>query len=184
MDPARQQRLDAIAAIAVKIEAETKLPAKLLVAQWAVESQWGSKPVGECNYFGIKRADRHAKFCTVPTQEVFTQAQVAAWNKAHPARPAKLLESLSDGRSRVQIDDEFADYDSLEDSARDYAWLITHGAPYAKAWAVFLADGNFTNLANDVLKVYATAQYGSLALQIAAQDNVASAIQSASGVNA
>jgi len=159
MDPARQQRLDAIAAIAVKIEAETKLPAKLLVAQWAVESQWGSKPVGHANYFGMKKAARHTQCCTVETHEVI-------------------------GGRTVLIDAEFADYDSLEDSARDYAWLLTHGAPYAKAWAAFLADGNFTNLANDVLKVYATAQYGSLALQIAAQDNVASAIQSASGVNA
>lgn len=29
---------------------------------------------------------------------------------------------------------EFGDYDSLEDSCRDYAWLITNGAPYRAGW--------------------------------------------------
>jgi flagellum-specific peptidoglycan hydrolase FlgJ len=32
---------------------------------------------------------------------------------------------------------EFADYDSLENSCRDYAWLITQGAPYRPAWQHF-----------------------------------------------
>ena len=35
----------------------------------------------------------------------------------------------------VEMDLDFADYPSLEDSCRDYAWLITQGAPYRAAWA-------------------------------------------------
>jgi len=136
----------------VKLQLETNLPAKLLVAQWAVESQWGAKPVGHANYFGMKKAARHAQFCTVGTHEVV------------------------DGHT-VLIDAKFADYDSLEESCKDYAWLITHGAPYANAWAAFQIDGDFDRFANDVLKVYATAQYGYLALQIASQQNVSDAIQ-------
>ena len=40
---------------------------------------------------------------------------------------------MINGRSVVE-NLEFADYDSLEDSCRDYAWLITYGAPYCAAW--------------------------------------------------
>ena len=29
-----------------------------LIAQWAIESTWGEKPVGHANYFGFKRASR------------------------------------------------------------------------------------------------------------------------------
>ena len=49
----REVRLNEVARIAVALEAETGCPAQLLVAQWAVESQWGAKPVGHANYFGI-----------------------------------------------------------------------------------------------------------------------------------
>ena len=50
----------------------------------------------EDNYYGIKRAARHTKWCTVATREVVN------------------------GKSVVQ-DLDFADYDSLEVSCRDYA---------------------------------------------------------------
>jgi hypothetical protein len=40
----------------------------------AIESKWSEKPVGHANYFGVKRAARHTKWCTVLAQEVFTLA--------------------------------------------------------------------------------------------------------------
>ena len=61
-----RQRTDEIA----RIEAETGCPARLLIAQWAMESEWGAKPAGAANYFGIKKASRHDKCCIVTTQEV------------------------------------------------------------------------------------------------------------------
>jgi flagellar protein FlgJ len=128
----RTQRLAEVAAIATRLEPETGVPARMLVAQWAIESRWGTKPTGNANYFGIKRAKRHAKYCAVATREVV------------------------DGQDEMQVC-EFADYASLEESCRDYAWLITHGAPYRRAWQ----------------------QYGRLALSIAGQANVDAAIQSA-----
>jgi flagellum-specific peptidoglycan hydrolase FlgJ len=27
-----------------------------MIAQWAIESKWGEKPVDHANYFGVKRA--------------------------------------------------------------------------------------------------------------------------------
>jgi hypothetical protein len=98
----RDARLAEVARIAVALEAHTGLPAPMLIAQWAVESQWGAKPVGHANYFGVKKNNRDKGCCTEETREVIN------------------------GKSVIE-DLEFADYSSLEDSCRDYAWLITQG---------------------------------------------------------
>lgn len=152
MEPQRKQRLDDVAEIAVRIEGETGLPARLLISQWALESQWGAKPAGAANFFGIKKADRHERCCTVTTHEVVN------------------------GKS-VEMDLEFADYADLEDSCRDYAWLITHGAPYREVWQRFQKDRNIHNLIFGIAQVYATGlHYAQLATQIAGQQNVLEAI--------
>jgi len=49
----RDARLTAVARIAVALEAHTGLPAPMLIAQWAVESQWGAQPVGHANYIAV-----------------------------------------------------------------------------------------------------------------------------------
>ena len=127
----REQRLKEVARIAVALEEKTGCPAQLLIAQWALESEWGAKPAGHANYFGIKKADRHKLCCTVATREVVG------------------------GKSIVQ-ELQFADYDSLEDSCRDYAWLITNGAPYHAAWQQYLNDRDLHTLIAAVARVYAT----------------------------
>ena len=108
-----QTRLVQIANIAVAIETKTQCPAPMMIAQWAVESRWGAKPVGHANYFGMKKNSRDPESCTEETTEEI------------------------DGKL---VDEElhFADYDSLEESAQDYADLITQGDPYHAVWdAVF-----------------------------------------------
>lgn len=155
MNGTRNQRLAEVARIAVRIEAETGVPAAMLVAQWAIESRWGTKPTGNSNYFGIKRAKRHAKYCAVTTREVV------------------------DGKDEMQVC-EFADYESMEASCQDYAWLITHGVPYRKAWLQYRMDGVRSDLITAVAQAYATdPQYGRLAVSIAGQANVDAAIQAA-----
>jgi len=80
-----ETRLNEVARIAVRLEQETGCPAQLLIAQWAIESKWGEKPVGHANYFGVKRAARHTQWCTVATREVVNGRSVienlefAAW---------------------------------------------------------------------------------------------------------
>ena len=151
----REQRLKEVAAIAVALEAQTGCPAQLLIAQWAVESEWGAKPAGNDNFFGMKKSDRHKLCCTVATREVVN------------------------GKSTVQ-DLQFADYDSLEDSCRDYAWLITNGAPYHAAWQQYLNDRDLHTLIAAVARVYATdPDYARLTAAIASQENVAQAIAEA-----
>lgn len=152
----RDQRLAEVAQIAVSLEAATGCPAKLMIAQWALESSWGAKPVGHANYFGIKKADRHTMCCTVTTHEVLNGKSV--------------VENL-----------EFADYPSLEASCRDYAWLITNGAPYKAAWAQYEKEHDLDELIAAVAHVYATDfHYARLAQVIADQANVHEALMAAS----
>ena len=56
-----ETRLKEVARIAVRLDQQTDCPVQLLIAQWAIESAWGAKPVGYAYYFGIKKADRHTK---------------------------------------------------------------------------------------------------------------------------
>jgi flagellum-specific peptidoglycan hydrolase FlgJ len=112
----------------------------------------GAKPAGQANYFGIKAAARHAKCCTVTTREVVNGKPV--------------VENLT-----------FADYDSLLDSCRDYAWLITSGGPYRAAWGQYQTDRDLHTLIAAVAHIYATdPNYASLAWQIACQANVAQSL--------
>jgi flagellum-specific peptidoglycan hydrolase FlgJ len=176
-----ETRIDEVARVAVRLEQETGCPAQLMIAQWAIESKWGEKPVGHANYFGIKRAARHTKWCTVATQEVFTPAQLSSWNGHHASQPARVLTTMPGGRLRVEIDDEFADYDSLDASCQDYAWLITHGEPYQHTWQRYQQNKDLAGLIGGVARTYATApRYAELADEIATQSNVVKAVAEAS----
>ena|ERR1051326_8828263 len=151
----RDERLYEMARIAVRLEQQTGCPAQLLIAQWAIESAWGSKPVGQANYFGIKKADRHTKCCTVRTCEVINGKSV--------------VENL-----------EFADYDSLDDACRDYAWLITHGAPYHAAWERYQRDHDLPTLIAAVAHIYATdPSHAHLVAAISIQANICIAVAAA-----
>ena len=126
-----ETRLNEVARIAVRLEQQTACPAQLLIAQWAIESKWGEKPVGHANYFGVKRAARHTRWCTVATREVVNGKSV--------------IENL-----------EFADYDSLADSCRDYAWLIAQGTSYQEAWERYKQSRDLHALIAAVASKYAT----------------------------
>jgi flagellar protein FlgJ len=151
----RDARLQEVARIAVALQSQTGCPAQLMIGQWAVESKWGAKPVGHANYFGIKKAARHAMCCTVTTHEV------------------------GHGQS-VAIDLDFADYPSLADSCEDFAWLITQGAPYKAAWSRYQTTRDLHGLIAVVAGTYATdPHYASMVSLIACQENVADAIVAA-----
>lgn len=155
----RDQWLSRMAAAAVRAEAEFGVPAEMAVAQSAIESRWGEKPVGQANYFGIKRAARHTKGASTKTREFID---------------GKWIEPTLD----------FADYESLEESVRDYAWLISHGRPYRDAWDRYQATRNARSLALGVARVYATApEYAELVLRIMDQDNVRQAVAAARAAN-
>jgi flagellum-specific peptidoglycan hydrolase FlgJ len=144
----REQRLMEIARSAVALETETGCPAPLMIAQWALESDWGAKPACHANFFGMKREARHAKGCVVTTTE-FVNGQ---W---------------------ITQDLQFAEYDSLEDSCRDYAWLITRGEPYRAAWERYQKDHDLHALITAVASKYASdPAYARLVTEIADQMKV------------
>jgi flagellar protein FlgJ len=160
MSSNRNQRLAEVASVALRLEAETGVPARMLLAQWAIESRWGARPVGNFNVFGVKRAKRHTRFCAVETREVI------------------------DGKEVRRVC-EFADYDSLDAACRDYAWLITRGAPYRAAWRQYQQTRDVAQLIESVARIYATdPNYARLANQIAGQTNVTTAIEGARAVHA
>jgi flagellum-specific peptidoglycan hydrolase FlgJ len=180
MDLERQKRLNDVAAIAVALEAQTGCPPTLLVTQWAMESQWGAKPAGTNNFFGIKRAARHTLYCIVTTREWFTQVQIDDWNRKHPAEPARPTGQVNGSRKEVALDDEFADYASLADSCKDYAWMITNVQPYRAAWERYQGNHNLDALIAAVAGAYATSlSYTQLASAISRQTNVGMAIAQA-----
>ena len=127
----------------------------MMIAQWAVESLWGSKPVGHANYFGIKANCRDPKSCVVETEDVV-------------------------GGKRVEEKLAFADYDSMADSARDYALLITQGAPYREAWTSYQQTHDLNALIAAVAAHYASdPDYAALVGLISRQTNVTRAIAAA-----
>ena len=181
IDPNRDHRLAEIAGLAVKLESSTEVPALSTVAQWAVESKWGAAPAGEHNCFGIKRASRHTLYCLKTTREWYCQAQIDHWNHEHPDRKARPTGKVSpSGKLDVMLDDEFADYRSLEESVADYCWLISHGSPYAAAWKEYLVNRNIPQLVAGVANAYSTTEdYQNLVNAIAGQSNVRNAIAAA-----
>lgn len=145
-------RLTEVSRVAVALEKQTQCPAPLMIAQWAVESRWGSTPTGRANYFGIKANSRDPESCNATTQEVV---------KGKPVE-----EKLA-----------FADYDSMADSARDYALLITEGEPYQAAWQSYLKTHDLNALIIAVSAKYATdPTYAKVVSAISRQANVITAI--------
>lgn len=149
----RSDRLAEIARIAVSIEADTGFPPAALVAQWAIESHWGERPIGRYGVFGMKAATRHSLSTTAATHE---------WISGE----------------LTPVDQRFADYDSLESAARDYAHTIMTAACYQPAWREYQRDGKIQQLLNGIAEKYAPGNrnYGHLANVIACQENVFHAI--------
>lgn len=91
---------------AARVAATTwRIPASVTLAQWALESAWGTRMSGKHNCFGIKA--RPGEPCTaVVTQEVVNG-------------------------KRVKVTALFRDYASLDEAFDAHARLLAKGAPYA-----------------------------------------------------
>lgn len=119
-----------IARAAVRVEAETGVPAELTTAQCCLESGFLKHSPGN-NPFGMKKRPRHTKQQVLMTTEV------------------------RDGVAK-RLPQTFAAFDSLEDAFRDYAWLISCTDVYANAWKQYQADRKVLYLITGVAKKYAT----------------------------
>lgn len=179
----RDQRLVAIAIQAVKYEREIGYPPQVLIAQWAIESKWGSKPSGRNNLFGMTyNPARHSGFSWVPTWEELTEVGISALppDELRTMTKREVLPRRN-GWWRVELQRKFADYASPQASIADKVGLITTAPRYHAAWSAFLRDQDINALLVGICAAgYATASYyPQLAQQIAAQPNVARAIAAA-----
>lgn len=174
------RRLNEFAAVAVQIERERDYPPELLIAQWAVESGWGSMQSGRNNCFGMTRAARHGEnWAWIPTSEVLSQTGIDNLPAEERARVTS-QKMRPDGRFDVRLSRQFACYDTFLEGVLDKVNLIENGAPYKDMFAGYRVDRDLNKLIDSVAKVYATDPgYGTLVKTIAAQRNVREAIQTA-----
>ena len=179
----RVQHLAAMATIAVSYERSVGYPPDVLIAQWAIESNWGKRPSEKNNLFGMTfNASRHKSFSWVPTWEELTQEGIDRLPLDERNRIRSVVPmSNRPGYFRVELDRKFADYDTAEESIADKVGLITTVARYRPAWTAYRRDRDPKTLIAGICAAgYATAgNYGQLAKQIAAQANVRQAIEAA-----
>lgn len=109
---------------------ETECPEALSVAQWALESGWGSRSP-EHNCFGIKEYPH-----------CYGVQMIDTWEVIHGERRKQRL--------------AFAMFPTLAACFVKHAQLITHGEKYARAWDAYRMDHDVDSLIRGVAKVYAT----------------------------
>lgn len=98
---------DDVVAAAQAAQKAYGVPASVTLAQWCIESAWGSRCTGKNNFFGVKAAgDQPGTLCW--THEVVAGKSIACQQR-------------------------FADYDDLDTAFEAHAALLTH-PQYAKAW--------------------------------------------------
>lgn len=71
LEPSKRQRLEEALKWAQECQRKTGVLASITVAQWAVESAWGTRHMGDANnYFGMKPGSSwKGKTVTLPTKE-------------------------------------------------------------------------------------------------------------------
>jgi flagellum-specific peptidoglycan hydrolase FlgJ len=129
LTPNQLQRLSAAAKAAVDCEHDTGLPAEITVAQWALESGWGSCAPGN-NCFGIKA------MAPCVTQLLPTVEYIHG--------------------ERTEMTCGFAAFNDLAECFKAHAQLIIGAKPYAQAWAQYQQDHDVLGLIKGIAPHYAT----------------------------
>lgn len=153
LTPDKQSNLDAAATLALDTEASTGIPASITLAQWALESGWGTAmPPGSNNPFGIK-AVGDQPFVRVPTKEFIHGEEVT-------------------------IEQNFRAFASLAEAFADHARLLTTGAPYRAAFAQFQADRDMDAFIVAMAKRYSTSPtYAAQLMSMIENSHIVAALQ-------
>lgn len=129
LTPQQQAALHLAAIDAVGCELETGCPAEITIAQWALESSWGSR-APRCNAFGIKAT-------AGDTAQVLMTTEYIAGQK----------------RSLAQ---RFAVFDTLQQCFERHAVLLTDGEPYRAAFEEYEQDRDLSRFIAGIAAHYAT----------------------------
>ncbi len=175
------QRLAVAAAEARKCEIATGVPAEMIVAQWAIESGWGSKSPGN-NCFGIKQFQGAAGRQLLTTTEWFTDGEAARFLAGDDERTADLaqpVQTAASGRRKYRVQDWFASFATLSDCFARRAALFTKGL-YAPFAAAYKQNHDFPALVRGIGPKYATdPNYATQVLAVANMPQVKAAIAAA-----
>ena len=151
LSAAQMERLRSATESAVACERATGLPAELTVAQWVLESNWGTHEPGN-NCFGIK-----------------------AYGGCYGVQLLQTFEVINGVRTPMV--EKFATFPTLDACFAKHASLFTTPGPYAKAWAQFQLTHDVETFIRQVAVVYATdPNYANLLLRIAAMPDVKACI--------
>lgn len=155
LNPKQSEFLALASRAAVAAERRYGVPAELTCAQAVLESGWGRRSPGN-NCFGLKATARNPQVVMVPTEEVLTPMQVAAWEAKHTPKRARVIERLPDGHVRVELLDAFASFPALADCFAEHGRLLSEGHPYREALADFHIKDNLAAYIERVALSYAT----------------------------
>lgn len=147
-------------------EAQTGIPWRFTVAQWAIESGWGKHQPGN-NCFGIKARPGSTERQLLETTEFFTDEQLARFLALGDGRTAK-PESERDerGRRRYRVKDWFATFPSIRECFQARAKLLLTGR-YAEALKRHKAGGSAEQFIQEISVIYATApNYAALVSEV------------------
>jgi flagellum-specific peptidoglycan hydrolase FlgJ len=151
LSPDQSERLNRAARSAASCEHTTGVPAELTVAQWVLESSWGTQQPGN-NCFGIKAFDGCYGVQLLQTTEVIKGV-------------------------RTPVVEKFATFPTLDACFAKHASLLTTGRPYAQAWAAYRATHNLQAFVGEIAHVYATdPNYANILLRIIAMPEVKHAV--------
>ena len=131
LSSAQQLALKLAAFSSARCERLTKLPAELTVAQWALESGWGTHQPGN-NCFGIKAYQGCFGIQSLSTCEVVNGV-------------------------RVSVKQDFAVFPSLDACFEKHADLLTTGRPYIRTWLQYLKSSDLNSLIREIAPIYSTA---------------------------
>src|SRR4051812_1994218 len=108
-----------MAIAAVRAEAITEFPARVLLTVWACESAWGTRVTGDFNYWGITRLPEAGLARMCATHEDLTPAELEAFDPRERATAQK-EKDLGKGKARYSMMRYFASYVSLGESVIEY----------------------------------------------------------------
>jgi flagellum-specific peptidoglycan hydrolase FlgJ len=126
-----QSNLNLAAPLALDCENSTKVPALVTLAQWALESEWGTKePPASNNPFGIKAIG----------DQPFVESQTVEYVKHVP----------------IRVMQKFRQYPTLKDAFAEHAELLANGTYFHVPFARYLVDRDVTAFVKAIAVHYST----------------------------
>ena len=153
-------------------------PAEVTVAQWAIESNWGTAVFGK-NPFGIKEYPGCHGRQLLRTQEWFTDLELSGFLARGQGRTAELHGQRVGSRNLYDVRDLFATFATLGDAFIFHGRLLQRG-PYLAAWQRYQKDHDLVAYIHGIAVHYSTmATYGDTVAQWATHPEIAAAVVAA-----